>query len=286
MIDVSVLFIFFAGYSFIGWTCETIYCTILFKKFINRGFLNGPFCPVYGFGALLLFFILRGLPQNIALVFLVGTLVTTALEYLTALLLETFFHAKWWDYKDIPFNFKGRICLLNSVLFGIMSVGFDFILNPFATAAVYAISQTARLFICAVLFVYFTADFIVTVKSMNSLNLRLEALNKALASAKEKLDISGFYNTLNLAQRFEKLHELIETDKGQTIYNSLGGIRERIKKLESDTHVFQARIIKAFPDIRSTRYPEILIVVKEKILHKNNDNENENTHCVHTNDKL
>jgi uncharacterized membrane protein len=276
MIDVSVLFIFFAGYSFIGWVCETIYCTILSKKFINRGFLNGPFCPVYGFGALILLFCFHGLPPNIAFVFLAGTMITTALEYLTAVLLEKLFHAKWWDYSDIPFNFQGRVCLLNSVLFGIMSVGFAFVISPFAIVAVFAISQVARVTICAVLLIYFSVDIVMTVRSLNSLNLRLETLNKILLAAKEKLDISGFYNTLNIAQRFDKLHELLETEKGQAIYNSLAGIRERIRQLESDNRVLQARIIKAFPSIRSTRYPEMLTMVKERILHVKKDTDKNN----------
>lgn len=267
MDELSKTFLCFVGYSFLGWVCETIYCSILAKKFINRGFLNGPFCPIYGFGALILLKILGQVPHQVILVFLAGVLITTALEYFTGYLLEKLFHAKWWDYSQNKFNFRGRICLLNSILFGLMAVALIFSINPAADNLITSIQRTVRLFISAGFMIYFAADLTVTVKSMQSLNMRLEALSKALASAKEKLDVSGFYNALNISQRMEKLHELMETDRGKAIYASISGVRERIKQIESDNRVFQKRIIKAFPDIRSTRYPEMLNIVKEKIMH-------------------
>lgn len=266
--DLGAVIISFAIYSFMGWVCETTYCSFESRRFVNRGFLNGPFCPVYGFGALAVIGALSVIPRNPALVFLVGCLATTALEYLTGYLLETLFHTKWWDYSDRKFNLHGRICLLNSLVFGVMSVLLVFLIYPFVNRVVAAIPDLARIYIGAALVVYFVVDIILTVRSMKLLNRRLAALSSAVAAIKEKLDLSGFYNALNISQRLEKLHELLDTEKGRVVYASIEGIKERIKQLENDNKLLQKRVIRAFPDIRSTLYPEMLTLIKEKIFSK------------------
>ena len=100
---ISKLVISFALYSLLGWACESTYCSIPAKRFINRGFLNGPFCPVYGVGALLVIFLLRPFTQNLLVLFVFGVLVTSVLEYITGFLLEKLFHPtyvqKFYKYK-------------------------------------------------------------------------------------------------------------------------------------------------------------------------------------------
>ena len=128
---ISKLVISFALYSLLGWACESTYCSIPAKRFINRGFLNGPFCPVYGVGALLVIFLLRPFTQNLLVLFVFGVLVTSVLEYITGFLLEKLFHTTWWDYSKRKFNIKGRVCLRNSLLFGILSVLLLHFINPF-----------------------------------------------------------------------------------------------------------------------------------------------------------
>lgn len=88
MQQVCNIFLQFLAYSFLGWTCETIYCSIGQGKFVNRGFLNGPLCPVYGFGAMAVLVFLRPIQNNIPLLFLCGMLVTSVIEYITGYLLE------------------------------------------------------------------------------------------------------------------------------------------------------------------------------------------------------
>lgn len=266
--DLAAMLISFSIYSFMGWVCETTYCSFHDSRFVNRGFLNGPFCPVYGFGALILIQTLSVVPRNPVLVFWVGCIATSALEYLTGYLLEMLFHTKWWDYSDRKFNLHGRICLLNSIVFGIMSVILVFAIYPFISRVVESIPTVARIYIAAALLVYFVVDIIMTVRSLNLLNKRLAALSSAFTTIKEKLDLSGFYEALNISRRLEKLHELHDTEKGRLLSASIENIKERIKHLESDNKLFQLRIIKAFPDIRSTRYPEMLTIIKEKIFNK------------------
>lgn len=266
--EICGLFLTFTIYSFIGWACETVYCSMLSKKIINRGFLNGPFCPVYGFGALLLLLALDGLPRNVFLVFLFGTAVTTALEYFTGWLLEKLFHAKWWDYSANHFNYRGRICLLNSILFGFLSALLIFVLNPLTQTLISYLNDNLKIILSAFVFMYFSADLAVTIGSMHKLNLRLEALSSAMASVKEKLDTSNFYIALNVKERLEKLYDVLDTERGRSINASVEKFRERIKMLELDNHALQKRIIRAFPNIRSTRYPDILNNIKEKVLAK------------------
>ena len=103
----------FFAYSFLGWVCECIYCSIPAKKFINRGFLEGPYCPIYGCGAMLVIYLLTPFAAKPLLLFVAGILVTSALEYITSWLMEMFFHTKWWDYSTYPFNINGRICLIS-----------------------------------------------------------------------------------------------------------------------------------------------------------------------------
>ena len=107
--------LYFFIYSFLGWVCECIYCGVPAKKFINRGFLAGPYCPIYGCGALAVIYTLTPFSDNVVILFGMGVIVTSALEYITSYMMEKLFHTKWWDYSKHPFNIHGRICLKNSV---------------------------------------------------------------------------------------------------------------------------------------------------------------------------
>ena len=98
-------------YSFLGWLWETCYVSVRKGKLINRGFINGPLCTIYGCGALAVYLILLPISDNLLLLFVGGVVVATALEYVTAVLMENIFHTSWWDYSDNKFNFQGRICL-------------------------------------------------------------------------------------------------------------------------------------------------------------------------------
>ena len=130
MTQASNLFLTFCLYSFLGWVCESIYCSIGERKLINRGFLNGPVCPVYGFGAVIVVKLLTPFENNLVLLFLTGMAATSVLEYITGFLLETLFHTKWWDYSGRKCNIHGRVCLRNSLLFGGLSVIAMKLVNP------------------------------------------------------------------------------------------------------------------------------------------------------------
>ena len=124
---VSRYVVWFLVYSVLGWMYESTYCTIVERKWANRGFLYGPLCPIYGFGVIGMIAVWQlvqaeGISVSPWQVFVVTALGTAVLEYLTSWALEKLFHARWWDYTDMPLNVNGRICLPATVLFGLMGL--------------------------------------------------------------------------------------------------------------------------------------------------------------------
>ena len=135
------IFLLFIIYSFIGWFCEVLYCSISQKKFVNRGFLYGPICPIYGCGGIMIFAFLMPLSDNIFLLFFASMIVTSAIEYFASWVMEKLFDAKWWDYSNYRFNIHGRICLLNSTLFGVMGVVAVRFVHPFILSLLYKLNN-------------------------------------------------------------------------------------------------------------------------------------------------
>lgn len=118
-------------YSFIGWIIEGIYFIIISRKIIDRGFLIGPYLPIYGFGALAIAIFLQKYSDDFITLFCMGTIICSVLEYLTSYIMEKLFRARWWDYRDKSFNINGRVCLENSVLFGLGGCIVVYVLHPF-----------------------------------------------------------------------------------------------------------------------------------------------------------
>ena len=112
----------FVMYSFFGWVSESIYMSICNRKLTNRGFMFGPFCPIYGVGALCIYFILRPFSGNVIALYIAGALLATAFEYVVARLMQLIFGDVWWDYNDKPFNYKGVLCLESSIAWGLYTV--------------------------------------------------------------------------------------------------------------------------------------------------------------------
>ena len=133
MIDLEMiqrLFILFLIYSFSGWIIEVIVEFIYSRKLINRGFLIGPVCPVYGFGAVFITLLLSHYSNDYFAMFGLSFIICGALEYFTSYILEKIFNARWWDYSNEKFNIKGRICLENLIWFGIAGIAVIKVLNP------------------------------------------------------------------------------------------------------------------------------------------------------------
>ena len=129
MNDFLPLVAYFIIYSFIGWVLESTYKSVLQKKWVNSGFLHGPICPIYGYGAMIMYLSLRNLTNNIFILFWFGLIVLSAFEYVVGWLLEITFKTKYWDYSRKMFNIHGRVCLQNSLYWGILGVVFTKIIQ-------------------------------------------------------------------------------------------------------------------------------------------------------------
>ncbi len=257
---LSLWFFYFMIYSFLGWACETVYCSIPAKHFINRGFLNGPFCPIYGCGALFIVAVLEPYVNNVFLVFILGMIFTSVLEYVTSFLMEKLFHCKWWDYSDKPLNLNGRICLKNSLLFGVMSVVVMFFVHPWIRNMVSALSPLTREIISAALLIYFAFDLVLTVRSVLKLNSRL----KKLRQLKQELLEAVHQKELEREATFNELLEQLKTASSQ----KLASFQARAQTLRDDNRLLQRRLLKAFPNLKTPRYSEQLEAIKAALRNK------------------
>lgn len=127
---IELIFIWFI-YAFLGWIVETTYVSVPAGHFVERGFLRGPIIPIYAFGAFIVLYILMPYGTLPIYIFILGTIATSTLEYITSFILEKLFNMSWWDYSKQKFNINGRICLKNNILFGLLSVVLVLWINPF-----------------------------------------------------------------------------------------------------------------------------------------------------------
>ncbi|MCD8050998.1 MAG: hypothetical protein LUE89_04880 [Clostridiales bacterium] len=179
---LTLAFLYFVWYSVLGWAMETTYCSIGQKHFVNRGFLHGPFCPIYGVGALLMVLGLSHFMGNIPL-FLAASIVTmSAWEYFVGWVLETTTHIKYWDYSNEKYNLKGRICLRNSLIWGLVSYVALYWIHPQTVRLFSGLSSTARWVLTGVLAAVLLTD---TVTTIRSLALTTMFLNRAEATRLE-----------------------------------------------------------------------------------------------------
>lgn len=235
---------FFIIYAFLGWILETVYASLEEGRFINRGFLNGPFCPIYGFGAVLLIVVLRPVMNNLYLLFSGAIILTSGLEYLTGWVLEKVFDHKWWDYSNRRFNLQGRICLRFSIYWGIIAVAMLKLLHP---EVIKLLDKTPYLYGLGGLYVlscYFLADFIHTL-------LRVIEL-KAVLKEIQHLSIEGL--------------ERLEHIRGSSL-EGIEDVKEELKAkyemLISRMAVRNQRLFKAFPNLKNKHHDHIIEEIKD-----------------------
>ncbi|GAB6398008.1 hypothetical protein MOB1_23300 [Faecalimonas mobilis] len=158
--DSYHVILWFLTYSILGWVVESIYMSICNKKLTNRGFATGPFCPIYGVGALTVFFALRPYSNNGLVLFILGSLLATTIEFLTAVIMKRVFGEIWWDYNEKPFNYKGVLCLESSIAWGFYTLFLFLFLQRFVEGVVSGIPIQAGKIVGSVLLIVFTIDFL------------------------------------------------------------------------------------------------------------------------------
>ena len=171
-IDGYEVVMWFLTYSMMGWLVESIYMSFCNHKITNRGFAKGPFCPIYGFGALTVFFILRPYSDNSILLFFLGSFLATTLEFLTALVMKRIFGEIWWDYHEKPFNYRGIICLESSIAWGFYTLFLFMFLQNIVAAFVAMIPVRAGRAIGNLILIGYIMDFSATIYRQKKENLR------------------------------------------------------------------------------------------------------------------
>lgn len=162
MYDGFIIFLLFIIYAFIGWIVEVFGKFAEKGKFVNRGFLIGPYCPIYGVGCLLLVYLLNNYKNDLVVLFFMSVIICSILEYVTSYLMEKIFKARWWDYSTRRFNLNGRICLDTMIPFGLMGVIFVYIINPILSDFLYNIPSIIIYILGVILFIIFMTDLIVS----------------------------------------------------------------------------------------------------------------------------
>ena len=222
-------FIYFIIYSIVGYVAEVIFVSIQSKKIVNRGFLCGPILPIYGLGAIAMILLLRRYTHDYIALFVFGALIASILEYFIGFALEKIFHNKWWDYSDCKYNLNGRICLSNTILFGLGSVALLEIMHPFFSKYVLRLGSKSLIIIFIVLSALLVLDTIYSCIVAYNLRSRLIIVEEL---KKEKIS---------------KLPNILQAR-----------ISKRVKGLK----LYPGRLVKAFPYIAHKYKKEFAIMGK------------------------
>ena len=175
----------FVIYSFLGWCVEVIYHAVTWGEVTNRGFLNGPICPVYGIGVGVVVQFLTPVENNLVLLYISSTILVTAIEGITGFLLEKIFHNKWWDYSDQPLNIGGYVCVLFSLIWGVFCVLIVKVIHPLIYKVLTMIPFVLGIIVMACLAVGLLADLYVTASAILKMNRKLETMEKIAAELKD-----------------------------------------------------------------------------------------------------
>jgi len=218
------LFLYFFTYSFLGWCMEVVYATYRTGKFINRGFLNGPVCPIYGTGIVIVLLVLTPVKDNPLILFFCSIILTTLLELVTGFVLERFFNTKWWDYSVQKYNFKGYICVKFSFIWGIACLIVIDILHVGINDLLMMIPvKLGTILIYIFGFIIFT-DLIITILQMANIKRISKEVNELSVLAHKPSDSFG----------------KVLSDITKKTLDSLEKLKQKMAK---------TRIAKAFPNI-------------------------------------
>lgn len=282
MLTAAKIFLWLILYSFLGWVYESTLCSITSRSLVNRGFLNGPLCPVYGFGALTVILAFWQEP-NISPwnLFFSSMVLTCTLEYITSWGMEKLFHARWWDYSEYRYNINGRVCLLGALAFGSFSVVLIKVVHPRVMAVVDSLPAQGLLAAAGLCFITGAVDCFVTVRHILTLNGRLAEIQEALDAYRIQARQRAESLRENLQARLEESigAAALEELRGSRPSVALEELRERLeerfeesaynsRRIQSllELHRFQdRRLLRAFPKLSSTRYKEALEKLRKRI---------------------
>lgn len=230
--EIKLYILIFFIYAVAGWIMESTSISIRNKKFVNRGFLIGPVCPIYGYGVVLVSILLHKYQDDMIITFFMSIIICGLLEYFTSFFMEKIFNARWWDYSQRKFNINGRVCLENLVLFGLASCFIIYIVNPFLIGKIEMIPSNIQTIIITTLLVIHLVDNIVSYKIILNLKQVSNEIKDNTIEISEKVrkiihSKSIFHR--RLVDAFPNIKEKVQFKKW-TIKEKLEDLKERIKK--------------------------------------------------------
>ncbi len=264
------LFAYFLIYAFLGWVVEVAFHAITQGKFVNRGFLNGPLCPIYGVGVVVILLLLGEHVEKLWLVFLVGVALPTLIELITGWLLEVCFHARWWDYSDRKCNFKGYICLEFSLLWGLAVVFVIAVVHPAVRFLAELLHDPAASVVVGLLLAALLADLVITVLQVLKLNRKLKEIDEAAEKLRAGSNFVGEHVAAAVLVANEAVRgakEAIDT-RYDALKQSVGARSERLReewnaRVDAIVAKMPKRILRAFPHLRSRISPDSVPFAQE-----------------------
>jgi len=274
---------FFIIYCVCGWIWESSFCSIKAKKWINRGFLMGPYIPIYGCGALVVYLTLYPLKEDLWLVYMGGVVFPTILEFLTSWIMEKLFAATWWDYSNEKFNIQGRICLKVSLFWGFFSVIMVEILHPIVLALIDKLPRTAGQVLGGLFIVVFSADFVNTVVATLDVKKTLEKMENIREDIFQFLDVHNLgpeYKELSpshmvsrLKEQWEERREYFENipltgtinEYREELEDKLSALVNRYEENKIKHRAVLQHHLKAYPNFKSSRYAKSMEDMKKRL---------------------
>lgn len=247
---------YFIIYSFLGWCLESVYKTIIFKKPTNSGFLYGPFCPMYGIGAILMIE-LGVLSNNPIIIFIISFVLFSVWEYIVAVILEKCFKTKYWDYSGLKFNIQGRVCLKNSIYWGILGVLLIFVIQPAIRNFTNTIPDNIIIYIEIILCISIVVDTSITIFRIMFIDKRIRQIFEISDIIKDKINELKKYS-----------EEANYKANAQRIITELK-VKQDILKIKVYKRIIKFR--KSFPNMNSENISKFMLQkielkeLKEKI---------------------
>lgn len=269
MTKILFFTLLFVVYSVLGWIIETISCFINTKKIsFNRGFLIGPYIPIYGTSALLMILFLEDYKNDLFLLFMMSMIYASIIEYITSYLMEKIFKARWWDYSNYKYNLHGRICLKNSLLFGLAGVLLITYINPIVINLLSMIPSFIFKLLTIFLAIIFLVDLIITIIVVSKLRINVSNINSDSTDEIDRMVKDFLSKNLILNRRiFEAFPKVkFNIDQSDLVINR---IKHRLSEIDSYLLDKKITIKKIKTNIRKLKKDrlnkDLIIVEKEKL---------------------
>lgn len=247
-------FLYFFFYGFSGWCAEVAFAACKTGKFVNRGFLNGPICPIYGIGVSIVIAFLTPFKSNFILLYLASVILVTLLEGITGWGMDVIFHHKWWDYSNMPLNIGGYVCLLFSVLWGIACVLIVYFIHPPITKLTSFLPVWLGWSFIAILGMILLIDLYVTTTAIFKFNRQLESMEKIAAELHKISDHIGediYERTIQAMEYQESIQENIQV-KVEDIQEKMEDIQEKMEDSKQKLEDARQKLEDALPTCESS----------------------------------